>query len=132
MNSGTLERKYYENFHNKCYCLFTKFTFKLNSTNTEKEGIHDLWNRNMIKISITNLIVFEQFTFKLNSMNTVKEGIHEFWNRNMMNIFITNVIVFTEFTFKLNSINTVKEGINELEQKYDENFHIKCYCLYTI
>ena len=49
-----------------------QFTFKLNSTNTAKEGTHELWNRNMMKISITNVIVF---TLKLNSINTVKEGI---------------------------------------------------------
>ena len=30
--------KYDENFHNKCYCLFTQFTFKLNCINTVKEA----------------------------------------------------------------------------------------------
>ena len=49
--------KYDENFHNKCYCLFTQFTFKLNSINTVKEGIQELCNRNMIKIFKINVIV---------------------------------------------------------------------------
>ena len=93
--------------------VFTQFTFKLSSTNTIKEGIHKLWNRNMMKIFITNVIVFTQFTFKLNSINIVKEGINELWKRNRMKIFITNVIVFTQFTFKMNSINTLKECIHE-------------------
>ena len=38
----------------------------------------------MMKIVITNPIVFTQFTFKLNSINTVKEGIHKLWNRKMI------------------------------------------------
>ena len=103
-----------------------------NSINTVKEGIHELWNRNMMKIFITTVIVFIQFSFKLNSINTIKECIHELWNRNMMKIFITNAImtwvqvpvgmhvfhinstVFIQYAFKLNSINTIKEGIHKL------------------
>ena len=84
--------------------------FKLKSINTVKEGIYELWNRNMMKTFVTKVIVFTQFTF---TINTVKEGIQKLWNRNMIKFFITNVIVLTQFTFKLNSINTVKEGIHE-------------------
>ena len=61
--------KYDENFHNKCYCPFTQFTFKFNSINTIKEGIHELCNRNMMKTFTTNVIIFTQFIFKLNSIN---------------------------------------------------------------
>ena len=67
MNEGVLgisNRNIMKNFHNKCYCLFTQFTFKMNSTNTAKEGIHELCNRNMMKTFITNVIVFTQFTYK--------------------------------------------------------------------
>ena len=64
----------------------------MNSINLKK-GIHKLCNRNVMKMFITNVIVFTQFTFKLNSINTVKEGINESWNRNMIKIFVTNVIV---------------------------------------
>ena len=72
--------------------------------------MHELWNRNMMKIFVISVIVFTQFTYKLKSINTLKEGIHELWNRNMINIFITNVIVFTQFTFKLNFINIKKKA----------------------
>ena len=56
--------------------VFTQFTFKLNSTNTVKEGINKLWNRNTMKISITNVIVFTQLTFQLNYINAMNKGIH--------------------------------------------------------
>ena len=36
--------------------VFTQFKFKLNSIKTVKEGIHELYNRNMIKNFITNVI----------------------------------------------------------------------------
>ena len=85
----------------------------------------------MIKIFITNAILFPKFTFNLNSISSVKEAIHELWNKNMIKIFIKNVIVFTQFTFKLNSINTVKEGIHELWSRNLMKIN-KCYCLYTI
>ena len=72
------------------------------------EGIHVPWNRNMMKIFITNVIISLQFTFKMNSTNTAKESIYKLCNRNMTKTFITNVIVLTQFTYKLNSINTIK------------------------
>ena len=74
------------------FIVSLQFTFKLNSTNTAKEDIHELWNRNIIKISITNVIVYTQFIFKMNSQNTIKEGVQGPWNRNMMKIFITSVL----------------------------------------
>ena len=54
--------------------LLSLYTFKLNYINTVKEGIHELRNRNMVKISITNVIVLTQFTFKLNYIHTVKKA----------------------------------------------------------
>ena len=63
-------------FHIKSI-VFTQFTFKLNSINILKEGVHEPWNRNMMKIVIPNVIVLTQFTFKLNSINTINEGIHD-------------------------------------------------------
>ena len=84
--------------------VFTQFTSKFNSINIVKEGIHDLWNRNMMKIFKTNVIVYTQFTFKLNSINTIKEGIHELWNRNMMKIFIPSNGVTLNNGVNLNTI----------------------------
>ena len=85
--------------------IFTlHFTFQLNSINIVKECTHDLWNRNMMKIFIRNVIVCTQFTFKLNSLNTVKEGIHELWNRNMMKIFIPSNGVTLNNGVALNTI----------------------------
>ena len=75
MNSlWNLEQKYDENFHNKCYCLFTQFTFKLNSTNTIKEGIHEQeqkYDENFHNLCYS----FTQFTFKLNSIK-YRKGRH--------------------------------------------------------
>ena len=52
----------------------------------------------MMKISITNVIVFTQFTFKL---KTVKEGIHELWNMKYDENFQNKCYcLFTQFTFK--------------------------------